>query len=236
MTEVLPADEAGAGEVALVAEDAVQFQRMADGFMDLQDHLVRQQQQVARTAGCVRCQQQLQRLVGDARGAAGHPQLPEHFGAALARQVGAAEAAALAVVAVAGGHAHLREHAALSTAQAGPCTVEVDLLVIGEDQAQVAVHQPAVLRDARCLAEQPVEPVRRLRLRLCVARHDVIGQRLRHRLRLHVQQVLAGQGAGNRLGPLQRVLQAALTDVAGRRIGLDARDAHREHGAAVQRE
>ncbi len=59
VTEVAGLDEAGACVIALITQDAVELQWMADGFVDLQDHLVGHQQQVARTLGRIRRQQQL---------------------------------------------------------------------------------------------------------------------------------------------------------------------------------
>ncbi|ETD50564.1 hypothetical protein X778_18925 [Pseudomonas aeruginosa VRFPA07] len=42
VAEIFRLDEAGAGIVAFVAKDTVHFQRVTDGLVDLQDHLVRQ--------------------------------------------------------------------------------------------------------------------------------------------------------------------------------------------------
>ncbi|ETN86426.1 hypothetical protein NECAME_16328 [Necator americanus] len=61
--EHLRLHEAPASEVALVAENPVQFEWMTDRFVNLQHHLVRHQQQVARARRAVRCREQLQRLV-----------------------------------------------------------------------------------------------------------------------------------------------------------------------------
>ena len=58
-------DEARAGEIALVAQDAVELERMADRFVDLQDHLVGRQQHVHRAARAVRRSEQFQRLLRD---------------------------------------------------------------------------------------------------------------------------------------------------------------------------
>src|SRR4051794_9706229 len=64
--EHVEGDEAGAGEVAFVAEDAVELERMADGLVNLQHHLVGHEQHVHDTSRTVRCSEELQRFVREA--------------------------------------------------------------------------------------------------------------------------------------------------------------------------
>ena len=58
------AHEAGAGVVALVSQDAIDFQRMADRLVDLQVDLIRVQQQIHRPGGAVGGREQSERLLG----------------------------------------------------------------------------------------------------------------------------------------------------------------------------
>nr|GFC33288.1 hypothetical protein [Tanacetum cinerariifolium] len=120
-------DEAGAGVVALVAEDPVQFQRMADGLVDLQDHLVRRQQQVTWAGRGVGRQDQLQRLIGNVGRRANDAARGDDFRAALLAEVLATQAAGLAVFAVIGRDAEAGEYKALSLTDLGARAVEVDL-------------------------------------------------------------------------------------------------------------
>ena len=76
-------DEARAGEIAFVAEDAVELQRMPDRLVDLQDHLVRRQQDVHRPARAVRCGDELERLLGDPAAGAAEAEALENLVAAL---------------------------------------------------------------------------------------------------------------------------------------------------------
>ena len=155
--EVLGLDEAGAGVIALVAQDAVELQRVADRFVDLQDHLVGHQQQVARALGRVRCQQQLQGFVGNARRGADQAEAVDHIEATLLAEVAATEGARLAVVAVVGGDVHAGEYKTLGLAQLGTGTVEVDLLDVGQAEADFPVHQALVLgHGSGFIAEQLV--------------------------------------------------------------------------------
>jgi len=147
----------GAGVVALVAENTVQLQRVADGLVDLQDHLVRHQQQVARALGRVRRQQQLQGFVGNARGRADQAETVDHLKAALLAKVAAAEGAGLAVVAVKGCNVDAREHKTLGLAQLGAGSIEVDLLDVGQTQADVPTDQALVLgHGGRFVAKQVI--------------------------------------------------------------------------------
>ncbi|MNI58382.1 hypothetical protein D3C73_1134920 [compost metagenome] len=116
VTEITGFDEAGASVVALVAEDAIHFQWVADGLMDLQHHLVWHQQQVTLAAGCVGRQQQLQRLVGHTLSSTDQAAAFDDFEATLLAEVVPAQATALAVLAVAGGDTQPREQEPLSMA------------------------------------------------------------------------------------------------------------------------
>ncbi|VVO45333.1 hypothetical protein PS720_06479 [Pseudomonas fluorescens] len=127
---------------------------MADGFVDLQDHLVGHQQQVARALWRVGCQQQLQGFVGDTRRGADQAEAADHVEATLLAEVAAAERARLAVVAVIGRDVDAGEYKALGLAQFGACVVEVNLLDVGQAKADFPVHQAFVLGDGGRLAPQ----------------------------------------------------------------------------------
>ncbi len=71
MTDHVRSDEAAAGVIALVAEDAVQLQRVADAFVDLKHHLRGHQQHVGGSRRALRRLQQRQRLAHDALGVIG---------------------------------------------------------------------------------------------------------------------------------------------------------------------
>ncbi len=142
--EVAGLDEAGAGVIALVTENAVQLQRVADGFVDLQDHLVGHQQQVPRALGRVGGQQQLQGLVGHPWRGAYQAEAADHIKAALLAKVAAAQGAGLAVVAVVGGHIDAGEHKTLGLSQLRAGAVEVDLFNVGGAQADFPVYQALV--------------------------------------------------------------------------------------------
>ena len=85
-TKVGQLDEAGAGVVALVAQDAVQLQRMADTLVDLQHHLVRRQHQGAGVGRAGRGAQELHRLAADHGGLSQHARKIQQFAAALVGQ------------------------------------------------------------------------------------------------------------------------------------------------------
>ncbi len=145
-TEVLGLDEAGTGVVALVAEDAIQLQRVADRLVDLQDHLVRHQQQVAAAARGVRRRQRLQGLVGDAWRGADQAEALDHFGAALLAGMVAAETAGLAVMAVVGGDAGAGIDEALLVVLLGAGAVQVELFLAADFEEYAPVHQALVAR------------------------------------------------------------------------------------------
>ncbi len=103
-------DEARAGEIALVAQDAVEFQRMADRLVDLQDHLVRRQQHVHRAARAVRRRKQFERFLRDPAAAADESETRQHLGSALlAGSAIAVERANLRDAVRMGGDGHSRQ-------------------------------------------------------------------------------------------------------------------------------
>ena len=59
--------EAGPGVVALVPQSPVELERVTDGLVDLQDHLVGCQKHIHRPARAVGCREELHRLFGEAR-------------------------------------------------------------------------------------------------------------------------------------------------------------------------
>ncbi|MNK86274.1 hypothetical protein D3C87_1061800 [compost metagenome] len=143
--EIAGFDETGAGVIALVAEDAVEFQRMADGFVDLQHHLIGHQQQVARALRGVRREQQLQGLIGDLRAGADQAAAADHVSAALLAEVLAAEATGLAVVTVVGGDVEAWIDEALGLAQFSPGAAQVNLFDVGNANAHFPIHQALIL-------------------------------------------------------------------------------------------
>ena len=76
-------DEARAGEVALVAQDPVELQRMSDRLVDLQDHLVGHQEHVHRPGRAIGRGDELERLVGDPPRRAVEAETREDLAAAL---------------------------------------------------------------------------------------------------------------------------------------------------------
>ena len=55
-------DKAGACVIALVAQNAIEFERVADGFVNLQDHLIRSQHQIHDAGGAIGRGEQLDGL------------------------------------------------------------------------------------------------------------------------------------------------------------------------------
>ncbi len=139
--KVLQPDKAGARVVALVAKDAIQFQRMADGFVDLQHHLVRHQQQVGGAARRIGRVQQLQGFVRHPRCSVSEAQARDDLRAALLAATEAAEAAGLAVVAVEGGHADAGIDEAQRLPLLGTGAIEVELLKALVIEINQPVHQ-----------------------------------------------------------------------------------------------
>ncbi len=104
-------DEAGAGVVALVAEDPVEFQRVADRLVNLQDHLIRSEEDVHDSRGAVGSRQKLEGLVGHPRSAVAETEPVEHLSTTLATEGVGAKGAGLGVDALicCGPHAGIHE-------------------------------------------------------------------------------------------------------------------------------
>ena len=83
VAEHVERDEARAREVALVAQDAVELERVADALVDLQHHLVGHQQHVHLAFGAVGRAHQFQRLARDARALLREGSAVQHLQAAL---------------------------------------------------------------------------------------------------------------------------------------------------------
>jgi hypothetical protein len=111
--EHLRRDEARAGEVPLVAENAVELERMSDRLVDLQDHLVRHQQHVHRSARAIGGPDELERLLGNARIAPSNAKRPRILVASLlADPTMAVERPGLRDPTRVRGHRHTREQEA----------------------------------------------------------------------------------------------------------------------------
>ena len=111
-------DEARAGEVALVAEDAVELERVADRLVDLQDHLVGREQHVHRPVGAVRRGEELERFLGDPTRAALEPEAREDLVAALLADAAVAvERSGLRVAICMRGHRHARQQEPVALGQ-----------------------------------------------------------------------------------------------------------------------
>jgi hypothetical protein len=100
--------EAEAGIVALVAEDAVELQRVADALVDLQRHLAWHQHQVHDARRAFRRIEEGQCLFGDARTLGVKSQLVELLKPALARAAGTTAGADLGLCAGMGDSAQAR--------------------------------------------------------------------------------------------------------------------------------
>ncbi|VVN41397.1 hypothetical protein PS683_05535 [Pseudomonas fluorescens] len=233
VAEVLGLDEAGAGIIALVAEDAVELQRMADGLVDLQDHLVGHQQQVAWALGRVWCQQQLQGFVGNARRGADQAEAVDHIEATLLPEVGAAEGARLAVIAVVGGDVDAGEYKTLGLAQLGTGRVEVDLLDVGQAEADFPVYQALVLGHRSGFVAEQLVAIAQGGERLREVGRQVVGNVTGHVLVTQVEQGMGLDQAGLLLGTLKGGLQAWQGNVVGRGVGFHPIETHGEHDAFV---
>ena len=231
--EVFGLDETGAGVIALVAEDAVQFQRVADGLVDLQHHLVGHQQQVARALRGVRRQQQLQRLIGDFRAGTDQAAAADHIKATLLAEVLAAQGAGLAVAAVVGGDVQARVDEALGLTQFGAGAVEVDLLDVGDADAHLPVHQSLVLGHGGGFGAEQLVAIAQGREGLVEVGREIIGAVAGNSLLAQVEQGVGLESTGLLLGFLQCGLQAGLGQVVGGGIGFDAVDPNGQHRAFV---
>ncbi len=226
-------DETGASVIAFIAEDAVQFQRMTDGFVDLQHHLVGHQQQIAWTLRRVRCQQQLQRLVGDQRAGTDQAAAADHIRATLLAEILATQAAGLAVVTVVGGDIEARVDEALGLAQFGAGAVEVDLLDVGDAEADLPAHQALVLGHGGGFGPQQLIAVAQGGERLVEGRREIVGTVAGNGVFAQVQQGMGLESARLLFGAFEGGLQALLRQVVGCRIGFDAIDSHGQHRAFV---
>jgi hypothetical protein len=113
--EHVQGDEARAREVALVAEDAVELERMPDRFVDLEHHLVGREQHVHPPGRAVRCDQQFERLPGDAGARAAEAESVQDFGAALLADAAVAvQRAALCHAVIMGGDGERRIQEAIT--------------------------------------------------------------------------------------------------------------------------
>ncbi|MNF95194.1 hypothetical protein D3C84_779350 [compost metagenome] len=127
--------------------------------MDLQHHLVGHQQQVALALRGVWRQEQLQGLIGHLGTGTDQAAAADDVRRALLAEVLAAKAAGLAVVAVVGRDVQAGVHKALGLAQFGAGAVEVDLLDVGDTQADLPVHQALVLGHGGRLGAKQLEAV-----------------------------------------------------------------------------
>ncbi|MNZ69537.1 hypothetical protein D3C78_878410 [compost metagenome] len=175
----------------------------------------------------------MQRLIGDLPGGPDQATALDDLEAALLAEVVAAQAAALAVLAIAGGHAQAREQEALGVAQLGAGRVQVGLLDQAQAQAGLPVHQAAVLGHAGRFGSEQAKAVGEVGHGLVEVGRNVVVACAGHRLLAQVQQVVPGDLPGQRLGVLQGALQAGLGQVGGGGIGFHAIHPHGEHGALV---
>lgn len=232
-TEVLGLDEAGTGVVALVAEDAIQLQRVADRLVDLQDHLVRHQQQVAAAARGVRRRQQLQGLVGDARRGADQAEALDHFGAALLAGMVAAETAGLAVMAVVGGDAGAGIDEALLVVLLGAGAVQVELFLAADFEEYAPVHQALVARHLGGFLGEQFVALGEGGERGVLVRRAILRAAACRRQSADVEQGVPGDPLGLPFGLLQGGLQAGRGEIVGGGVGFHAVQPYAEHGAAV---
>ncbi|MNX99992.1 hypothetical protein D3C86_1324710 [compost metagenome] len=202
---------------------------MADGFVDLQHHLVGHQQQVARTLRCIRRKQQLQRLIGDFYPGTDQSAAADDIKATLLAEVFPAEGTDLAVVAVVGSDLQPGIDETLGLAQFGTGTVEVNLLDVGDADAHLPVHQALVLGNSGGFRTEQLVAIAQGREWLVEVRRKIIGAVTGNGLFAQVQQGVGLESTGLLLGPVQRRLQALLRQIVGRGIGFDAVDPHGQH-------
>src|SRR5262245_22826758 len=118
-------DETGASIVALIAENAIEFQRMADGLVDLQDHLIGRKQDIHRTRGTVGRGQQLECFGSDAGGSLTKVSLIEDFETPLTAVTASSEAPCLGLAASVGGCAQHRHDIAKELTRAPTVSGEI---------------------------------------------------------------------------------------------------------------
>ena len=206
---------------------------MADGLVDLQDHLVGHQQQVTRAVGRIRCEQQLQGFVGHLAGGAHQAKTLDHPGTALLAEVGTAQGTGLAVVAVEGGHTQARKDKALGLTQLGAGAVEVDLFNPRGPQADFPAHQALILGHGGGLIAEQLVAVAQGREGLVEVGRQVVGDVAGHRLLVQVEQGVGLDKPGLLFSALKGGLQAGKGNIVGRGVGFHAVETHGEHGAFV---
>ena len=162
-------DEARAGVVALVAEDPVEFERVADRLMDLQDHLVGCEQRIHHAGRAVGGGEQLERLVGDARRSVAEAVPTEHLGATLAAERVTAKRAGLGVRALVCGCVEAGIHEAEALLDASRVAVarggQQQLVDVTAHQRRAPVDDAVVdTEQARLLLEQFEAVVQRQRV------------------------------------------------------------------------
>src|SRR3984893_61744 len=227
--------KARSGEIALVAENAIELERMADRLVDLQHHLVGQQQRVHDTQRAVWRGEKLQRLVGDAGSAADVPETLEHRLAALLRKAAVAvQRAHLRISVSMRGDGQIRHDEAKTLAQLAAFAGEVDVFRGSGLDARFPIDDARIApRCAGFIREELVPLAARPRLRT------------RLRRRVSSPQSWSGQGSGIdqrawRAGPrprrraIERGLQAGTRQGRGGSVSVPAAGVDGEHRTAVE--
>ena len=227
-------DEARSGEVALVAEDAIELQRVADRFMDLQHHLVGREQRVHPARRAIRRGEELESFFGDPAAAVGEAEAVEDLDAALLADAAmAVQRAPLGDAVGVRGHGERREHeaealqdvAARAGDQALPRVADLDQR-LPVDDARVAA---GLARDVA----QEVEPFGARWQRRIDGRRRVVAARRGSRQGTRIGDCVAGRRARpvGRAG--QRLAQAGGRGVGGGGIAIAAVGIDRGHHSAV---
>ena len=229
-------DEAGAGVVALVAENAVELQRVADRLVNLQDHLVGRQQHVHAAGRAVGRQKQLDGFLGNLRRGLAEAELVENFEAALPAIAAPAEAARLRFRAVVGGGAERGHQGAERLLHAAAVGRQVEGVNVGVPQRGVPIDDARVDPEAGAFALQQVDLVgqRDVLPRLDLRANVFAPGRLHDDLR-EVHHAVGGALSCPLARLVNRLAQAAGTEVAGGGVAHAAAVPHGEHGAAVRR-
>ncbi len=145
-----------------------------------------------------------------------------------------AQGAGLAVRAVVGGDAQARVDEAQRLAQFGAGVVEVDLLDLGQAEADFPVDQPLVLGHGRRFGAEQGVAVAEGRERLLELWRAVIGAVAGHGLLAQVEQGVGGHQPGVVFGAFEGALQAGLGQVVGGGVGFDAVEPHGQHRPFVE--
>ncbi len=227
-------DEGRAGVVALVAEDAVELERMADRLVDLQDHLVGQEQHVHRAARAVRRGDELECLGGQPPAGADEAEAREDFVAALLAYAAiAVQRAGLRVAVRVRGDRDPREQEAVTlddiAASAGDqamrCRAHVD--------ARVPVDDPRIDRRVLRLPHQQLEPLAARAHRGFERGRRILAARCRARQAPRVEQRPLRGSARPRCSARKRRLDARGRRIAGGRVAVAAVRVDGRHRAAV---